>query len=635
MRIEYQTAYRPNFELYAAVWWAAISIVMFILSVWLIHLPLMHSLFCLCVCISMAAVRAAQALAWKRRRVSLRSRPEEFIPLPKLVRRMKRGAYYLGEGFDWSGEHTQRIADLMAQDKEIDRIRRMGKGGTWLHGVNNGRESAVYITEKELQGHTFVVGTTGAGKTRLFDLLISQSIFSGCATIILDPKGDKELAQNALNAFQEVRDPDEFVYFHPAHPNISAALDPLANYNRPSELATRIANCMPASDTEVFRAFSQNAMAAVFYATLIGQRTPNIADMVEPLTSGVDGLLAHAIRNWVAEIAPDRVDAFPRIDKVTPEQAAIEAVAFYRMLCEEGAMRDNSLQNLIGQWEHDRAHFGKMIASLIPVINQLSAAPLDRLLSARQGRMPATGRRVNLRQVIESGGCAYIGLDTLSDSIVGRSIGQLMLADLAAIAGSRYNHASLKNAPFVNIFVDEASEICTEQLIQLLNKGRGAKVRMFIATQTLADFTAKFKDESFMEMITGNLNTTIILRSIKSEVQEALTGNLHEVPVSYIMRTVGTTLGEDAANAEYSSNMGERLMQEMRPIIPPQALGDLPNLEFFLKTPTGRLVKGRLPILVGEAQVTPETLLGVSGPPQLTSTYEEPEVGYAEAERAA
>ena len=60
-----------------------------------------------------------------------------------------------------------------------------------------------------------------------------------------------------------------------------------------------------------------------------------------------------------------------------------------------------------------------------------------------------------------------------------------LLADLASVAGDRYNYG-LDNRP-VNIFVDEAAEVINDPCIQLLNKGRGAKFRLFIATQTFAE----------------------------------------------------------------------------------------------------------------------------------------------------
>jgi hypothetical protein len=38
-------------------------------------------------------------------------------------------------------------------------------------------------------GHLLIVGTTGAGKTRLLDLLVNQAVRRGAAVVILDPKG--------------------------------------------------------------------------------------------------------------------------------------------------------------------------------------------------------------------------------------------------------------------------------------------------------------------------------------------------------------------------------------------------------------------------------------------------------------
>ncbi|MCK7582151.1 MAG: type IV secretion system DNA-binding domain-containing protein [Chromatiales bacterium] len=42
-------------------------------------------------------------------------------------------------------------------------------------------------------GHLLIVGTTGAGKTRLLDLLVTQAVLRGEAVVILDPKGDRDL----------------------------------------------------------------------------------------------------------------------------------------------------------------------------------------------------------------------------------------------------------------------------------------------------------------------------------------------------------------------------------------------------------------------------------------------------------
>ena len=51
----------------------------------------------------------------------------------------------------------------------------------------------LYIPLEFLDGHTLIAGTTGAGKTRLFDVLIAQAVLRGEAVIILGPKGDRAL----------------------------------------------------------------------------------------------------------------------------------------------------------------------------------------------------------------------------------------------------------------------------------------------------------------------------------------------------------------------------------------------------------------------------------------------------------
>jgi conjugal transfer pilus assembly protein TraD len=47
----------------------------------------------------------------------------------------------------------------------------------------------------------------------------------------------------------------------------------------------------------------------------------------------------------------------------------------------------------------------------------------------------------------------------------------------------------------------------------------------------------------------------------------------------------------------FSSNTGERLMEEEGDLFPPQLLGMLKNLEYIAKISGGMIVKGRLPIL--------------------------------------
>jgi conjugal transfer pilus assembly protein TraD len=73
------------------------------------------------------------------------------------------------------------------------------------------------------EGHLLVVGTTGAGKTRLFDLLVTQAVLRGEAVVIIDPKGDQDLRNAAEHACRSAKAPERFVHFHPAFPQDALA----------------------------------------------------------------------------------------------------------------------------------------------------------------------------------------------------------------------------------------------------------------------------------------------------------------------------------------------------------------------------------------------------------------------------
>ncbi|PZQ48817.1 MAG: conjugal transfer protein [Rhodovulum sulfidophilum] len=601
MKIEYRSDFRPNFEGKLAFIWLSGAVMVFLVQHVTLGLRLEASMVVAGPMLAVGLYYLAQARGNVSRDRRIHGQEVLFMDLPELSAKMLPDRMFLGTGFDWSAQLAQRVADLYRSHETFDSVRGRGQGATFLHGLGAEKERAIYLLDDESKGHVLIVGTTGAGKTRLFDLLVTQSVLRGEATIIIDPKGDQELMRNCEAAYQRAGRGGDFSFFHPAFVKESCALDPLANYQRESELASRIAAIIPTDGKDnVFQSYSQSALMSIFYGIIAGGEPPTILDIQEPLTQGSARILLRAIRRWSerqgltlpGNLASDE-SAGGSYDKRTAQ-----AVAYYHSaVTEKPPLRDYDLDGLIGLFEHDSAHFSKMVASLIPVIGQLCSGPLKELLSPapQAGRMPASGEVVNVANVVRGRRGLYIGLDTLSDGIVGSRVGQLVLSDLTALAGMQYNFGEASG--FVNIFVDEASEVVTDKLIQLLNKGRGARFRLFVATQTLSDFAARSGSEAIAQMMVGNMNSVIMLRTINPETQESLATLLPEIPVSYVMKTASTSLNERAASAAFGVSHGERLMEEKVPMIAPQTFGDLSDLEYFARTPRGRILKGKLPIL--------------------------------------
>src|SRR5690606_39057715 len=117
------------------------------------------------------------------------------------------------------------------------------------------------------------------------------------------------------------------------------------------------------------------------------------------------------------------------------------------------------------------------------------------------------------------------------------AIGSLCLSDMTAVAGDRYNFG-VDNRP-VNVFVDEAAEVLNNPFIRLLNKGRGALLRLIVATQTIADFAARLGSKDKATQVLGNINNMIALRVLDQETQEYFSAGLPTTRVNYVMRTQG------------------------------------------------------------------------------------------------
>ena len=228
--------------------------------------------------------------------------------------------------------------------------------------------------------------------------------------------------------------------------------------------------------------------------------------------------------------------------------------------------------------------------------------------------------------MIDSNHVVYVGLDSLSDPMVGSAIGSLFLSDLACVAGARYNYADTepaislpdkgekkgifkrlvgkrtkpeedKQTTTINLFVDEAAEVVNGPFLQLLNKGRGANFKLFVATQTYADFAARMGSREKASQLLGNLNNRISLRCVDPDTQKFVASLLPKTKIVSISRSQGLST-TSYAPVPNGGSLGERLAEEEAPLFPPELLGMLPNLEFVGSLSGGHIIKGRYPLIL-------------------------------------
>ncbi len=597
----YEMAWRPNYEFRAVIGWL-LAVVAATVVKFAAGMPPEPLYIMIGICTIMALARSSDALRLHKIHKNLKGKSLNIVELDEVVEQIKGHAdeLWLGYGFDWGPKHAQRAFELGKRDWSELRAdeKNPDMGVRWLHGIEL-EEEPIFQPMKHVEGHTLITGTTGSGKTRLFDLLITQRILAGESVIVLDPKGDAETRENMRRACNHMGDPGKFISFHPGFPQESVRLDPLANFSRPTELASRIAALIATSSGgEVFKDFGQMAMNNVIQGLLLIDARPSLTRLRRYLEGGTEVLVLQAVTNYIERQAPDFTQDFnavlTKVEKASVMKRAAAAVRFYREFVQP-EKPNSDLEGLLTMFEHDKAHFSKMIASLLPIMNMLTSGDLGAMLSPERTDQDDERPIYDTRKITERNKVAYIGLDSLTDGMVGSAIGSMVLSDLAAVAGDRYNYG--ENLRPINIFVDECAEVINDPLIQLLNKGRGAKLRLFVATQTIADFEARLGDAAKATQVLGNINNNISLRVIDPDTQKYITDNLPLTRVKYVMRTQGMS-SDSNDPAMFGGNHGERLMEEESPLLQPQLLGYLPNLEYIAKISGGRVVKGRLPILV-------------------------------------
>ena len=467
-----------------------------------------------------------------------------------------------------------------------------------------GADQEILVPLGHTEGHLLVVGTTGCGKTRLFDLLVTQAVLRGEAVVILDPKGDQGLRAAAERACALARAPERFVYFHPAFPAESVRLDPLRNFQRATELASRVAALIPSeTGNDPFKAFGQMALSHAVHGLLAVEERPTLVTLRRYLEGGAESLVERVLARYFDQhLANWQEHAAPYLGKVRdPSQRTRGLLRFYREKVRP-AHPSTVVDGLAGLLEHEAVHFSKMIASLMPVLVMLTSGNLEGLLSPNDADPNDPRRAASLGEIIARREVLYVGLDSLSDPIVGSAIGSMLTADLAAVAGAIYNNEPHPKP--VDIFIDEAAETVSDPLIQVLNKGRGAGLRLTIATQTFADFAARLGSEDKARQVLGNLNGLIAMRVIDAKTQEYIAESLPAVRLCTVVRSQGSSSANDEPLL-YTGNAGERLDEEEAPLFPAALLGELPNFEYLARWPGGRVTKGRLPILGEPLVATP------------------------------
>lgn len=616
---DFNDMFRPVYETPATVAWGASSVAMLGL-----HPPLWPALAA--GALTMSYVRAREAFHLYRFRASISALRVQQIKVERALeisrKHWEQNGFWLGNGFKWTQQEAEIARQIMArspgeiigpprylpkallkaiQPTDFVPIKKDAIGVPWIHGINP-VEQELSLPIEALNGHTLICGTTRSGKTRLYELLTTQIVHSkheraSQALIIIDPKGDKDW-ENRVRA-ECKKAGRKFLYFHPAHPSKSIRMNPLANWNNMSEPATRIGQLIDAEGT--FASFAWKTLFRIMRAQVADGSMPTIRDAKKFVQGGVEPLLESLLvkrfhakygGKWDADIATHITATDP--GKGKPALVKSPRVRGMIAMFEESGINDEAIESLISMVNHSKEHYSKMIQVLEPILEMLGSDEIGAMLSPDPLDLNDKRPIYDTEKIIEEDAVLYIGLDSLSNKTIGSAIGSIFLADFASVAGAIYNFKEKKD---IYLFVDEAAEVMNEQAIQLLNKGGGAGIKAFIATQTIADFDAVFGSAARTKQALGNLNNVICLRVKDPDMAAWIAESFGKTFARQITASQSTGSGSSQAFTEFTGSTSRTMSEVEIPFVSPDLLTRLPGLQYFAFLAGSTLYKGRLPVL--------------------------------------
>jgi len=590
-----------------------------------------------------AFVRAYQAYKVIRYQKRLLKMPYYALATKEVPVSMKN--LFVGKGFRWMPRHTQRLNQI--REVKNEKYRTPGKlfqwarsieekypqsrlarylsspsvfnpvkplppvfGSPFLHGLG-GEDKPIYIPQAVRGGHTFVLGTTGVGKTRCSSILINQDIRNGQAVIVVDPKGDKDLVRDMYSACKAANRLDDFNIVHLGYPELSATYNPLKNYDQITEIATRLTGAIDAEgEGKQFAAFAWQYVDVVakglcevgktatykqiaFYIKRLDSLLMLYADKIMPVR---DSGYLYGVESIIAE-HNSKVDKngnpLPEMERKT---AVIKYIKQYiSNQFEKGnpdELQDDLLPILYEAAVIDKQYYDKIIASVGPVLAEING-------SSASGIFSVENSDIELMDVIKHRKVLYIGLDSLTNANVAQAVGKAILSDLVSTAGKIYKESDGNYK--LNLHCDELSEFIQDSFIKILNKARGAGFQVTAYAQTKQDLEVALGSKAMAEVTEGNLNTIIMLRVITEETTKVLINMLPKVDVTshtQVSMVNDTPHGED--NVYFTTTNEDRVQTKSVPMIEACDIRDLPIGQAFLLVNGGELYKIRLPLPVND-----------------------------------
>jgi hypothetical protein len=302
--------------------------------------------------------------------------------------------------------------------------------------------------------HTLVLGAAGSGKTVTMTWMSVRAIEHGMATIVLDPKGDRDLREALrIAALAAGR---RFVEWTPQGPSV---YNPYARGS-----ATEIADKVLAGERFTEPHYLRQAQRYLGHEVRTLRRAG----------------LEVSLRALVEHLDPLRLEVLAR---TLPESQA------------QGA--HDYLDSLTTRQQSDLAGVRDRLAIM-------AESDIGPWLDPRTDGV----ERFDLLEAAKAQAVVYFSLEADRRPLLARMLGAAIVGDLQAMISVLQG----RSVPAL-LMIDEFSAIVPERVVDLFARARGAGVSLVLGTQELADMRVQGR-ETLQDQVMGNLSALISHRQV-------------------------------------------------------------------------------------------------------------------------
>jgi hypothetical protein len=149
---------------------------------------------------------------------------------------------------NWFWHNKKEEAETEIEDKRIEEIQEIPADDAlslgWYWSENKNEWQMAKIKEKDRRTHLYVVGASGAGKSKFLESLIRQDILNRKGFGLIDPHGDlaEEIKGYLASVLSKEEIEERIIYVDPADENYTIAFNPLEKTEgiSPAEIAAEL-----------------------------------------------------------------------------------------------------------------------------------------------------------------------------------------------------------------------------------------------------------------------------------------------------------------------------------------------------------------------------------------------------------